>query len=652
MPRADASFWGSLERRIRVEWLLVSIAMLLFTMAISYFSDNIGLTRLNHAFYDRTLATATRPVNTNDIVIVTIDDGSIGEIGYWPWRRTIHAELLGRLQEAKVVGMDLVFSEVNPAYPQDDRILAEAIRKHGRVVLPLVLEPDQQTALAPLPVLAQAARRLGYINIFPDEDGVIRSITLQQEQAQGPRIEHFVMAMLQTTLQGVPSPHMASPGTAARLIPYAGAPGHFTMYPYAQVLNGQIPSSTFKDKYVLVGSWGSGLGDTFPTPVSNHGEIMAGVEIMANGLQSALHNHWISTPPRWHLAWYAALPVLLTCLGLRRRSPRQSFLLALAVLGLIFVSSWLLMRYASVWVPVSASLIGVALTYPVWSWRSQEAALQHIDHELTALNQEASMPINTLSPGSSPRYDSSLSARVIQLHNAIGQLRTAQQQREETLQFLSHDMRAPQNSILALTQLQQQPGSQLPEPELLRRVDLYAQKTLGLVDGFVQLARAEAAEIRWECMDLVELIALSCDDFWAQARQKNITIVFKEHPEMADINGNPTLLRRACCNLIDNAIKYSPVDTEVTCRILRDGADWLVSIRDQGRGISPRQQKTLFTRFMRASENAPDNPTGVGLGLAFTKAVVTRHEGSIQVVSAEGSGTEFILRFPAITYAS
>ncbi len=115
MSRTDATFWGSLERRIHAEWLLVTIAMVVFTMAISYFGDTMGFTRLNHAFYDKALATATRTLSADDIVIVTIDDGSIGEIGYWPWRRTVHAQLVDRLQQAKVVGLDLVFSEANPA---------------------------------------------------------------------------------------------------------------------------------------------------------------------------------------------------------------------------------------------------------------------------------------------------------------------------------------------------------------------------------------------------------------------------------------------------------------------------------------------------------------------------------------------------------
>src|SRR3546814_14773179 len=104
------------------------------------------------------------------------------------------------------------------------------------------------------------------------------------------------------------------------------------MYPYAAVLNHQVPASAFKDKYVLVGSWGTGLGDTFPTPLTRQGKPMAGVEILANILQGALADDWIRTPARWLMALLCALPVLLLCLFLRHLSPRRCFFFAVLAL--------------------------------------------------------------------------------------------------------------------------------------------------------------------------------------------------------------------------------------------------------------------------------------------------------------------------------
>src|SRR5690606_17730440 len=123
----DAGFWGSLEKRVRTEWVLVTCALVVLTLGMAVFNDQLGLTRLDHAFYDKMLTAATREVDSEDIVIVAIDDSSIDALGYWPWRRAVHADLLARLRQARVVGLDFLLSDLNPAYPQDDSVLAEAI---------------------------------------------------------------------------------------------------------------------------------------------------------------------------------------------------------------------------------------------------------------------------------------------------------------------------------------------------------------------------------------------------------------------------------------------------------------------------------------------------------------------------------------------
>ncbi|TCT01742.1 CHASE2 domain-containing protein [Paralcaligenes ureilyticus] len=642
-----ADFWWHLEQRIRVEWWAVVASLALFTLLISYFSTGLGLIRLDQTFYDATLATSTTRAASPDIAIIAIDDSSLEALGHWPWRRTVHARLLDRLHEAKAIGLDIVFGDADRVFPNDDAQLAQALSRQGRVVLPLVLGAG--TGQRPLAPLAEAANRLGYINADLDSDGTVRSVTLQRAPASGAQAQHFVVSMLEaaaadTALARLKTRPLATP----LLIPYAGPPGHFTMYPYWAVLDGRVPAARFKDKYVLIGAWGTGLGDKFSTPAARMGNAMSGVEVLANELQSALENQWISTPGRWQTALLACLPVLLACMALRRLSPRRSFLIIAAVLLLIFVASWLLMRYAQIWMPVTASLIGVALAYPVWSWRSQEAALQHIDHELRKLNSERGAIDLALVPGERTRADGSLSARITQLHGAIAQLRHAQSKREATLRFLSHDMRSPQNSILALTQMQSHPGHALPQPELLDRVNTHARKTLGLVDGFVQLARAEAIEITRQPLDLVDLVTQACDEFWALGQQHHMAILFTDHPEAAWVNGESTLLARAVCNLLDNAIKYSPDHTEISCHVYRRDQAWAILILDQGRGISLQQQTGLFEPFTRLNEDAPHNPSGAGLGLALVKTVVVRHGGSISVRSNEPRGTAFEICLPAV----
>jgi len=644
--RMRADFWGNLERRMNVEWLVVTVSMLALTTLLCVFSSRIGLERIDHAFYDRVLSTAMHPDPSSDIVIVAIDDGSIEQIGYWPWRRALHAQLLDRLAQARAVGLDVLLSDLNPAYPNDDQVLAEAMRRHGRVVLPSMIANDRQAVVSPLPALASASAGSGYINVYPDNDGVVRALTLSQEGGQGQPLRHFLTAMLKAGGEQARLPAGYAPGKALR-IAYHGGPGSYTSYPYAQILEGKIPASAFQGKYVLVGSWGSGLGDAFPTPVSPNGLAMSGVEILANGLQDLIADSWIVAPPAWLDIFLAWLPVLAACLAFRRRSPRKAFMVVASVWLVVMAGSAALLLAMHIWIPVTAALAGVGLAFPVWSWRSQEASLQHIDRELQALNRERLALGDEIQASQPAQRDGSLSARVTQLHGAIGQLREARHRREQTLRFLSHDMRSPQNSILALTQLQSQPQTALQQDELLQRIDGYAHKTLNLVDGFVHLARAEAMQLRMQYIDLVELVQQCADDFWAPARQRDIEILADDMPGSAWMRGDAALVRRALSNLMDNAIKYSPAHTRVQCGIAHEASFWRVSLRDQGRGMSAEGIASLFQPFTRLDEDQPDNPSGAGLGLAFVQTVAERHHGTISVNSREGEGTEFILRFPA-----
>jgi signal transduction histidine kinase len=643
-------FWGDLDRRIRLEWLLVLCALSLFTAAISYFSHGIGLTRLDHTFYDNMLAATTRQPARGDIVIIAIDDDSIAQLGYWPWRRSVHASLLRHLGGAAAVGMDIVFSDPNPAYPDDDNLLARAISADGNVVLPVLI--DDGRAHAPIEPLASAARALGYINIQPDNDGVVRSIRLHHALASGKALQHFTLAMLQVAGK---TPHMPPGPLASRaLIPYTGPPGHFTMYPYAAVLDGRVPDAAFKGKYVIVGAWGTGLGDIFPTPLTHRGQPMAGVEILANVLQATLTGDWIRTPTRGLAALLSALPVLLLCLFLRHLSPRRGFFVVVLALLLTFLADALLLHVAHVWVAPAASLIGIILAGPVWSWRSQEAALQHIDRELEALHAEEARA--DAQPPGNRAPDGSLPTRITLLHDAIDHIRqlragelAARRQREETLRFISHDMRSPQNSILALSSLQAQPETRLPEEQLLQRINQHAGKTLALVDGFIRLAQAESMMLQARLIDLADLIAQLRDDYWVLATRHDIRLECGHDvpPGQAYMNGDESMMARALGNLVDNAIKYSADGTTVTCRLARQGVSWRITIADQGRGMDPGSLPELFTPFRRLDEDTAGNPAGSGLGLAFVKTVVTRHGGTISVASEPGRGTTFTVLLPA-----
>ncbi len=231
----------------------------------------------------------------------------------------------------------------------------------------------------------------------------------------------------------------------------------------------------------------------------------------------------------------------------------------------------------------------------------------------------------------------------------ITALRASEKQREDALRLLTHDMRAPQASILAVLEAE---GHTIP-PELARRLERYAHQTLSLADDFVHLARAESGRFIVETFSLSEALLDAVDDLWPIAESKQMRITTDVPDDEALVTGDRSLITRALANLIGNALKYSENGTRVQASVATEGAMHVVRIADQGRGISQADLPTLFEPFSRlaAPEGAAPSSAapGAGLGLAFVKAVVERHRGKVFASSVEGQGSVFGISLPAAT---
>ncbi|MFT3802130.1 MAG: CHASE2 and HATPase_c domain-containing protein [Burkholderiaceae bacterium] len=223
----------------------------------------------------------------------------------------------------------------------------------------------------------------------------------------------------------------------------------------------------------------------------------------------------------------------------------------------------------------------------------------------------------------------------------VSPIRAAQREREQTLRFLSHDLRSPQVTILSIIDLQARERTLPPWLEDIRRE---ATRSLELANGFVELARAEGAVITFDTIDLVNLIEEARDACWRAAQQRGARIATHGMLQLAWTHGDSQLIRRALVNLIDNAIKYGPRGGTITVELSRERDMWCVAVSDQGPGLSADEIAHLFEPYWRGK--ARDKP-GIGLGLSFVRVVADRHHGSIGVRAAEDGGACFEFRLPA-----
>ncbi len=229
----------------------------------------------------------------------------------------------------------------------------------------------------------------------------------------------------------------------------------------------------------------------------------------------------------------------------------------------------------------------------------------------------------------------------------ITAIANAQAEREEVLQLLSHDMRAPQAAILALLE-------KLPEKTSLGDIDdriaAQANRTLNLADNFVDVARMKTQEFDPEDILLADLMHEAADGLWPLASARGIEFIFDDRSDDAFVSGERNSLFRAITNLFDNAIKYSPDNGKitVTLRLRQFGKEHYVSaiIVDEGGGIAENLLPEMFGKFSSQQGNMRSRVKGIGLGLFHVENVIARHGGEISASNARDGGAMFKLILP------
>ena len=223
-------------------------------------------------------------------------------------------------------------------------------------------------------------------------------------------------------------------------------------------------------------------------------------------------------------------------------------------------------------------------------------------------------------------------------------VRVAQKRREEALAFLSHDLRSPIVSIITLAR-------QGDNSELLQQIVDYAQRSLSVSEQFLQLSRLEArTQFETYGLDLLSVVENARDQVYAQARERDVLIlgpVIDDEPEDGVwVEGNGELLERVFVNLLTNAIKYGGDGKQIEVR-MEVVPKWVrVSVKDQGIGIPAEDLEQIFEPYYRSSDPDLAQKRGSGLGLRFVKTVAERHGGRVEVTSAPGAGSTFVVELP------
>ena len=221
------------------------------------------------------------------------------------------------------------------------------------------------------------------------------------------------------------------------------------------------------------------------------------------------------------------------------------------------------------------------------------------------------------------------------------------------LSHMSHDIRTPLNAVIGYTAIAREEDTPPEEMRaLLGKIENAGTQLLGIINDVLEMSRIETGNLELEPvpLNLKETLCGMREVFEKQMEQKNIRFegeCVQIEDEYVLCDGNR--LNRVLLNLISNAYKFTPEGGKVSVVFRQTGredetASFEIRVKDTGRGMSPEFVTRLFEPFEREYSSTEDSVQGTGLGLSITKSIVDRMGGTIDVETAPGRGTEFIVR--------
>ncbi len=231
-------------------------------------------------------------------------------------------------------------------------------------------------------------------------------------------------------------------------------------------------------------------------------------------------------------------------------------------------------------------------------------------------------------------------------------LRNAQKIQADFLAKLSHDLRTPLTSLREFVSIVRDGLAGTPtdvQREYLGIALRNADTLTEMIEHLLVLTRIQQGNLRVIGRRVRLSDLLGDHEILIGARPKNKVVRVRiEIPEtIPDIYADPDRLLEAVRNLVDNAVKYSGDEVNITITAaVESGSTVDLRIGDDGRGIDPATLRHLFRRFYRGTKANGDNPGGLGLGLSIVKEIVELQGGAISVASRVGAGTEFRLSLP------
>jgi signal transduction histidine kinase len=574
-------------------------------------------TQFDNNLYDFLFRLTQTPAASSPAVLVGLDERTFRQYGGTRALRSTLADLLARISTAKpaVVAIDLTLTD--PGDPAEDARLAAAMSHTPRLVLACEMTSDGSAWQRPVPMFASHAAACGHVSTLAGPyDNVNRRITLERvsERArlwalslEALRLYRGAPDILSSptdlTLAGLTIESRWDEGRPLRVRYSEGA---IPMLSAADLLEGKRLAE-LSGRVVFVGITAtSAVPDRLFTPLSRS-VPMPGVEIHAQAFDTMQSGHFLTDQPLSHSLLLAAVLSVAIALALGLMPGWAAWLVAVLLVSLAHAAPVLALKHGQVLAPFAPAAA---------AWIALLACAAH---------------------------------RYFFVYRRLDASQAATERYQQAFHFVAHEMRTPLTAIQGSSELMTRYN--LPDPkrrELGLMINAESKRLAKMITTFLDVEKLSAGqmELRRSVFPVPELIDMCYQRAMPLAERKQIRVT-ADAPDALMLDADRELMEYALYNLLTNAIKYSPPESDITVRAWNEAAEVRLSVRDQGMGMDATEVKNLFRKFYRTRSAERSGEVGTGIGLSIVQQIILHHGGRISVESAPGKGSTFTVALPA-----
>jgi signal transduction histidine kinase len=565
--------------------------------------------RLDHYAYDvmsTVYAAKFLSTEARETTVVAIDEETLAAGHGMRSIRPILSDVLTRVAAAqpRAVAVDVILHD--ETVPAEDAQLAAAMRGVKNLVLDCELVNDAWED--PAPQFKSAAFGIGHVHLPKDrEDGVSRQIPLEVVASHDRR-----WALALETLfaaNGKQGPDEESPEdlrVGSTLIPAARKDNSRTLWIRYEwgirtVSALKFDPAELRDRVVFVGITAqSAARDRLVNP---YGQDVPGVTVHAHAYDTLVRGKFLTqagdlTRVLWAMALAGSAALIFA-----RLSGWRAYALALVVIAAAHV------------LPFVYFLNDVVFPYfglvsSAWLTTVFAASYQHffVRRQLSRSESEKS------------RY-------------------------QEAIHWVAHEMRSPLTAIQGSSEIMTRYKlTEEKQHQLSEMINSESKRMARMIQTFLDMERLADGqmELKREPFNICDVSASCFKRALPLAERKRINLVLDTSMD-ANLLGDRELMEYALYNLLTNAVKYSPAETEVHVSAEQRGAELRLAVRDQGIGMDSDEVKKIFTKFYRTKRAEQSGEAGTGIGLSIVQQIVAHHGGRIEVTSEPGKGSCFTM---------